>query len=159
MRRARRAEKAGALRPFASRSRGTIAAILVVFAVFSALSVGLAIRSTNGSRHRAAVIQVAARQRTLAERYVNGVLLLRSGREADPYTTARIMARSAQVLLDGGTAPEVAGDDDETTLPAASGRIVRAQLAQEARLVHDLTATGAAMLQNRPLATVHLTRP
>ena len=153
----RRPEKAGALRPFEARSRSPIVAILLVFALFSSLSVGLSIRSTTRSRHQAGVVEVAARQRTLAERYVNGVLLLRAGRQADPHTTARVMERSARALLEGGTAPSVNGDDDETVLAAARGRIVRAQLAQEARLVHDLVATGSALLAHRPVAAVPLT--
>ena len=149
--------KAGVLKPFTARSRGPIAAILVVFAAFSALSVGLSIRSTTGSRHQAAVVEVAARQRTLAERYVNSVLLLRAGRHADPYYTARIMERSAQALLDGGVAPAVNGDDDETKLPAAVGMVVRAQLAQEQRLVRDLTVTGSALLGRRSVTAIGLT--
>ena len=145
------------MKPFAARSRSQIAAILLVFAIFSLVSVGLSIHSTTGSRHQAAVVEVAARQRALAERYVNGVLLLRSGQHADPYYTARILARSARVLLDGGTSPAVNGDDDQTTLPAAHGRIVRAQLVQEQRLVRDLAATGSALLAHRPVTAVSLT--
>jgi diguanylate cyclase (GGDEF)-like protein/PAS domain S-box-containing protein len=143
-------------RPFASRGRRTIVAILVTFAVFSALSVTLSIRATKGSQHRAAVVEVAARQRTLAERYVKDVLLARSGARVDPANTASIMARSAEVLLDGGTAPAVWGDDDETRLTAARGAIVRAQLRQERRLVADLTATGRAILAHRPVTGVPL---
>jgi diguanylate cyclase (GGDEF)-like protein/PAS domain S-box-containing protein len=146
-----------AIRPFASRGRSPIAAILLVFGLFSAIGVGLSIRATGHARHSAAVVEVAARQRTLAERYVNGVLLVRAGRHADPYYTARVLARSAKALLDGGTAPPVNGDDDETVLHAARGRVVRGQLEQETRLVHDLTATGSALLQGRPVTGVHLT--
>jgi diguanylate cyclase (GGDEF)-like protein/PAS domain S-box-containing protein len=149
--------KAAALRPFAARSRSPIAAILIVFALFSAISVGLSIRSTSGSRHNAAIVEVAARQRTLAERYVNAVLLVRQGRPADPYYTAGILTRSAKALLHGGTAPAVYGDDDQTALPPATGKIERAQLRQEARLVHDLAATGSALLEHRPVAAIPLT--
>jgi diguanylate cyclase (GGDEF)-like protein/PAS domain S-box-containing protein len=153
----RTSRRARALKPFVARSRAPIAAILAVFALFSALSVGLSVRSTSGSRHSAAVVEVAARQRTLAERYVKAVLLARSGRHADPYYTARILRESARALLDGGIAPSVNGDDDATTLEAAHGRVERAQLMQEARLVRDLTATGSALLAHRPLAAVELT--
>ncbi len=59
--------------------------------------------------------------------------------------------------MNGGTAPAVNGDDDETTLPPATGKIERAQLRQEARLVHDLTATGSALLEHRPVAKIRLT--
>ena len=149
--------KAAALRPFSARSRSPIAAILIVFAVFSAISVSLSIRSTSGSRHNASVVEVAARQRTLAERYVNDVLLVRQGRPADPAYTAGILRRSAKALLNGGTAPPVNGDDDETKLPGATGKIERAQLRQEARLIHDLSATGSALLEHRPVAAIPLT--
>jgi diguanylate cyclase (GGDEF)-like protein/PAS domain S-box-containing protein len=131
-------------------------AILVTFAVFSVLSVTLSIRATKGSQHRAAVVEVAARQRTLAERYVKEVLLARSGAQADPANTASILARSAEVLLAGGTAPAVWGDDDETRLSAAKGAIVRGQLRQERRLVADLTATGGAILAQRSVLDVPL---
>ncbi len=153
----RASRRAAALRPFAARSRSPIAAILVVFALFSALSVSLSIRSTSGSRHSAAVVEVAARQRTLAERYVSAVLLVRQGRPADPEYTASVLRRSASALLNGGTAPAVNGDDDETSLPRATGRIERAQLRQEARLVRDLAATGRALLQRRSVRAVPLT--
>src|SRR6266571_836273 len=143
-------------RPFATRGRRTIAAILATFAVFSALSVTLSIWTTKGSQHRAAVVEVAARQRTLAERYVKEVLLARAGGRVDPDNTASILARSADALLNGGSAPSVYGDDDETKLMAATGAIIRAQLKQERRLVADLTLTGSAYLRHRSVANVPL---
>ena len=73
-----------AFTPFSSRGRRKIAAILVTFAVFSALSVALSIRTTQHAQHRAAVLEVAARQRTLAERYVSEVLLVSGGRRRRP---------------------------------------------------------------------------
>jgi diguanylate cyclase (GGDEF)-like protein/PAS domain S-box-containing protein len=148
----RRAE----FRPFASRGRRTIVAILLTFAVFSALSVTLSIRATKGSQHRATVVEVAARQRTLAERYVKEVLLVRMGARVDPANTASTLVRSADALLNGGTAPAVWGDDDETRLTAARGTIIRGQLQQEQRLVADLTATGNALLADRSVTAVPL---
>jgi diguanylate cyclase (GGDEF)-like protein/PAS domain S-box-containing protein len=144
-------------KPFAARGRKTIAAILVTFALFTAVSVTLSISATKRSQHRAAIVEVAARQRTLAERYVEEVLLARAGAQADPTYTAGLLVRSATALLDGGKAPPVNGDDDETMLPAASGAIVRAQLRQERRLVADLTATGSALLDGRSIAAIRMT--
>src|SRR5438270_8900727 len=144
-------------RPFATRGRRTIAGILATFALFSTLTVTVSIWATSGSRHRASVLEVAARQRTLAERYVKDVLLARAGAEADPALTGRLLALSADALLNGGVAPAVNGDDDETLLPPASGVTVRAQLRQERRLVRDLTATGSAVLARRPATAVKLT--
>jgi diguanylate cyclase (GGDEF)-like protein/PAS domain S-box-containing protein len=139
--------------PFAARSRRTIAAILLTFALFSAVSVALSIRVTAHSRHRATVVEIAARQRTLAERYVTEVLLARRGRSADPDLTAMLLVRSARALLDGGSAPSVNGDDDETRLPVATGPTLRAQLGQQRRLVRDLTAAGTAFLAHRPVSS------
>ena len=134
-----------------------VVAILLTFALYSAVSVGLSIRATSGSRNKATVVQVAARQRTLAERYLSDVLLAREGATVDPSVTAGLLAGSAKALLDGGLAPPVPGDDDETKLTPANGRIVRAQLVQERRLVRDLTHTGAAVLAGKPIASVPLT--
>src|SRR5437868_1285443 len=146
-----------AFRPFATRGRRTIVGILATFALFSTLTLTVSIWATSGSQHRASVLEVAARQRTLAERYVQEILLARAGAQADPAHTGRLLARSADALLNGGIAPAVDGDDDETPLPRASGATVRAQLAQERRLVRDLTATGSAVLARRPATAVKLT--
>ena len=78
-----------AFTPFSSRGRRKIAAILVTFAVFSALSVALSIRTTQHAQHRAAVLEVAARQRTLAERYVSEVLLVSAATPPTPGAPGR----------------------------------------------------------------------
>jgi diguanylate cyclase (GGDEF)-like protein/PAS domain S-box-containing protein len=144
-------------RPFATRGRRPILAILLTFAVFSTLSVVSSISATKRSQNRATVVEVAARQRTLAERYVKEVLLARTGALVDPHYTASILAQSADALLHGGTAPPVYGDDDETKLSPAQGGALRAQLKQERRLVVDLTATGNAILAHGSVARVKLT--
>jgi diguanylate cyclase (GGDEF)-like protein/PAS domain S-box-containing protein len=143
--------------PLASRGRRATASILVIFALFSLLSVTLLSRATSRSQNRAITVEAAARQRTLAERYVNEVLLARMGGWVDPGQTAAILRKSASVLLDGGTVPEVHGDDDQTELSAASGSMVRRQLEQERGLARDLNATGAALLAGRPTHSVRLT--
>ena len=145
-----------AFRPFASRGRRTFAAILATFALFSALSVGVLVRSTSRSQYKASVLEVAARQRTLAERYVKEILLVRAGTQANPRYVGGLLRTSAETLLEG-EAPAVNGDDDETKLSAASGSVVRAQLKQERRLVNDLLATGAAVLHGNPATSVRLT--
>ncbi len=146
-----------AFQPFAARGRRATVAILAIFALFSLLSVTLVIRTTGKSRNRATVVEVAGRQRTLAERYVNQVLLARAGAPADPTAVASTLKASATTLLEGGPVPEVPGDDDRATLSAAKGTLVRSQLEQERRLANDLTATGAAILAGRPQSSVRLT--
>jgi diguanylate cyclase (GGDEF)-like protein/PAS domain S-box-containing protein len=144
-------------RPFAPRARLTIIAIVFTFVLVSTASAGLSIWSIAHSRHQAAVLEIAARQRTLAERYVEEVLLVRSGNVADPHHTGELLAASARVLLDGGLAPGVEGDDDSTTIGATTDPEVRAELMQEQRLVADLTASGDAYLDGRGIDSVPLT--
>jgi diguanylate cyclase (GGDEF)-like protein/PAS domain S-box-containing protein len=146
-----------AIRPFASRGRRAVIGILATIALVSALTVVLSIRATSGAQHRAAVVEIAGRQRTLTERYVEDLLLARKGIQADPGTTAKLLRESADTLLSGGEAPAVEGDDDETVLPPATDPLVREQLKQERRLVHDLTNSGAAYLANKSVFTVPLT--
>jgi len=143
--------------PFAASGRRTIVAIFVTFGLFAALSLGLSISATSRSQNRAKVVVLAARQRTLAERYVKEVLLVRAGEQADPATTAAALRDSARALLYGGVAPALAGDDDDTLVGAASGTVVRGQLFEEVRMVRDLSAFGGALLHHRPLGAVAMT--
>ena len=134
-------------RPFAQRGHRTIAAIVLLFAVGATAIAAVSIWATGRSQNRAAVLEVAARQRTLAERYVGELLLTKRGGEADAGRTGALLRESARVLL----------DDDEETLPATTDPKVRAQLRQEQRLVDDLIASGRAYLANRPVAAARLT--
>src|SRR6185437_7336434 len=143
--------------PFALRGRSPVIAILITFALSSAVTVTLSTWAISRSEHRATVVEVATRQRALAENYVNDVLLVQSGQRADPGTDGRILAASARALLNGGEAPQVEGDDDAASLPQTTDPTVRAQLEQEERLVNDLTATGAAILHGRPVTSVPMT--
>ncbi|MGN6379311.1 MAG: putative bifunctional diguanylate cyclase/phosphodiesterase [Gaiellales bacterium] len=143
--------------PFESRNRRAVVAILLTFGISSTLSLVLSISATSHSQHRAAVLEVAARQRTLAEQYVADVLLQRQGERSDPAATGVILTKSALALLNGGVAPQVNGNDDETALPAAQGAEVRAQLDQEWRLVGDLQSTGDALLTHNPTTDLPLT--
>jgi diguanylate cyclase (GGDEF)-like protein/PAS domain S-box-containing protein len=147
------------VRAFAPSSTGqrAIVAILLTFALSSAVSITLSIWATSRAQHHAAVIQVAARQRTLAERYVKEVMLVRDGRRADPRYTGGLLAQSADVLLNGGTAPAINGDDDETWVPRIEDPSIRRQLEQERRLVNDLTATGNRLLEGRSVTGIRLT--
>jgi diguanylate cyclase (GGDEF)-like protein/PAS domain S-box-containing protein len=136
----------------AGSGRRPVIAIFVTFALISAVTIALSVASTKGSEHRTSVIEIAARQRTLAERYVAEIMLVRAGQQADPAYTASVMSASATALLGGGMAPAVNGDDDETPLPPAEGAAQRAQFALEQRLVGDFVDTGEAVLAHRPTA-------
>ncbi len=142
--------------PMTRRGRPAIAAILVTFALSSALTVALSISAISRARHHAAVVRIAARQQTLALRYVGDVVLAQAGARADPVGDGQVMAASARALLNGGEAPEVSGNDDETDVSATTDPLARRQLRQEERLVRDLTETGNAILAGRSLRGVGL---
>ena len=144
-------------KPFAPRGHRTIAAIVLTFALGATTSAAVSIWATGRSKNRAVVLEVAARQRTLAERYVSELLLAGRGKAGEASQTGSLLRQSARVLLDGGTAPAVEGDDDAERLPATTDPVVRAQLRQEQRLVDDLIASGHAFAAGRPQSSVRLT--
>jgi diguanylate cyclase (GGDEF)-like protein/PAS domain S-box-containing protein len=123
-----------------------------MFALVFTASALISIWSTSKSRNRAAVVEVAARQRALAERYVSQVLLVRQGQRASPRRTGVLLAESARALLNGGEAPAVEGDDDAVKLQAEADPEIRAQIAEQQKLIHDLVAAGNGYLARRPMS-------
>ena len=148
---------ARAFRPFAPRARTTIIAIVVTFALILAASAAVSIWSTGKSRNRAAVVEIAGRQRTLAERYVTQILLVRAGAQASPQRTGQLLTQSVNALLNGGTAPAVEGDDDEVALQPETDRHIRAEIVEQSKLIHDLIATGNAFLTGRQMPSTEET--
>ena len=96
---------------------------MLVFVVYTGLTLFLSEDTTRGSDHKAVVLEVAARQRTLTERYTKEVLLALEGSPSAAGPIAHDLKRSAAVLLDGGVAPEVAGDGDEQRVRTAHRRV------------------------------------
>ncbi len=144
-------------RPFAASGRKTVAAIILTFALYTGLSLVLSARTADRSRGQGQVLQIAARQRTLAERYTKEVLLARAGAPSVAASIAHDLDQSVKAMLAGGLAPGVPSDDDEARLSPLHGTLVRRQLLQERRLIHDLVATGNAVLagHNAPRLTAH----
>jgi diguanylate cyclase (GGDEF)-like protein/PAS domain S-box-containing protein len=146
--------------PFANRRRLPVIALVIVFASFSAFSFAMSRGAANRSAHRATLVRAIARQRTLAMRYSEDVILSLNGRASDPGATADTLKESATALITGGLAPAVEGDDDEVEVPPASTAKLRDQLAQDRRLAADLVATGRALLERtgeRPRLTANET--
>ena len=90
---------------------------------------------------RASVVQVASRQRTLAERYVTG-RAARRARDAElgPSAYGRAAARTAPMpSSSGGTAPAVAGTTTRPSSAPPREAPSERSCVQERRLVDDLT--------------------
>lgn len=141
--------RAREFRPFAPRARSTIIAIVVTFALILAASAAVSIWSTAKSRNRAAVVEIAGRQRTLAERYVTQLLLVRGGEQASPQRTGVLLTQSVNALLNGGTAPAVEGDDDDVMVERETDPRIRAEIVEQQKLIRDLLANGNAFLARR----------
>ena len=117
--------------PYSSRGKRVVGAIILVFTLYTCLSLGLSARSASGSQNRADVLRIADRQRTLAERYEKEVLLARAGAPSAVDPVAHALEASVAVLLDGGLAPALPGDDDAKRIDPIRGDVVRRQLRQE----------------------------
>ena len=102
--------------------------------------------ATASERDAALVVNVAARQRAVAERYIKDVLLSLSGYPADPQADAQALQENAVALLDGGTVDAVQGADGRVHIPASNDWKVRAKLNQERRLIAKLVSTGDDLL-------------
>ena len=145
-------------RPFTVSGHKTIAAIMLAFALYTALSLMLSSGTATRSTDQADVLQIAARQRTLTERYTADVLLGLAGLPSAAVPIAHDLEQSGAALLDGGVAPGVAGWYHDVRIPALTGKLARLQLRQELSLIHDLVATGNELLAGgaRPLSlTAH----
>jgi PAS domain S-box-containing protein len=127
----------------------TVAVYLLVIAAILAYNA----RATGSERDSALVVNVAARQRAVAERFVKDVLLRLYGYEANPQEDAQTLQENALALLEGGTVQAVQGADAEVHIPAASSDAkVVAKLEQEQRLIAKLIATGNDLLGRDPSA-------
>jgi diguanylate cyclase (GGDEF)-like protein/PAS domain S-box-containing protein len=117
----------------------TLAVYLVVITVI----VGYNARAIADQRGSALSVNVAARQRALAERYEKDVILTTLGIQADPGEDAQQLLANADALLHGGEVLAVQGADQEIQIrPASRDAIVVAKLNEESRLIQELIAVG-----------------
>lgn len=124
--------------------------IVAVYLLVIGTILGYNAIATASERHAALVVNVAARQRAVAERYIKDVLLSLSGYPADPQADAQALQENAVALLDGGTVDAVQGADGRVHIPASNDWKVRAKLNQERRLIAKLVSTGDDLLARGP---------
>jgi hypothetical protein len=121
--------------------------VIPVFIVLVTAIVGYNARATGQERGSALVVNIAARQRALVERYTKDVLLVVDGFPADPEASGAALHQTADALLDGGRVLAPQGDDLDVEIPAARDWKVRRKLDQDRRLIDELTRTGDRLLK------------
>ena len=119
--------------------------IPVLIALVAAIVVYNA-RAIGEQRGSALVVNLAARQRALVERYTTDVLLVVDGFQADPEESAEDVREPVDVLLDGGDVRAPQGDGSRVEIPPARDRRVRLKLEQDRRLIDELIKTGDTLL-------------
>ncbi len=129
------------------RFRWILTLYLIVTAVIISYTAG-AIAHQRGS---ALIINIASRQRALAERYVKDVVLVTDEVQADPHDDAVQLRTNAEALLMGGDVIAVHGADAEVVIPTASSdAAVIAKLKQEQKLIERMIRAGEDVLQLDP---------
>src|SRR5207247_173751 len=131
-----------------SRAVRRVGWMVALFPFLIASIVGYSARATSKVANAIVVINVAARQRALAERYILDVLLKIDGQQADPGEDAVALSDTAAALLEGGDVLALQGADQRIHIDrASSDRRVIVKLQQERKLVDQLIASGAALLE------------
>lgn len=125
------------------RLRWIVAAYLVIIVWIVTYNA----RAIARERGAALVVNVAARQRALAERYVKDVFLVTQGVPADPADDEAQLIANDDALLHGGTVETVQGADATVYTPPASydWRVI-AKLEEEHRLIEKLVVSGRSLI-------------
>jgi PAS domain S-box-containing protein len=120
--------------------------ILVLIVLVVAILVYNA-RALSQQRGSALVVNLAARQRALVERYTQDVLLVVDGFQADPEESAEDVREPVDVLLDGGSVRAPQGGGARVQIPPARDWRVRRKLENDRRLIDELISTGDRLLK------------
>ena len=120
--------------------------VIPVLVVLVATIVVYNARAIDQQRGSALVVNLAARQRALVERYTTDVLLVVDGFKADPEESAEDVREPVDTLLDGGDVRAPQGDGTRVEIPPARDRKVRLKLEQDRRLIDALIKTGDTLI-------------
>ena len=132
--------------------------ILAPYLIVVTLIVGYNAHAIAQQRGSAVVVNVAARQRALSERYTKDVILRTQGIAADPQDDAEQLRANADALLHGGEVTAVQGADATVVLHGADDRLVIAKLDEEQRLIAKLLDAGDQLLPMSPTTPGYETR-
>jgi diguanylate cyclase (GGDEF)-like protein/PAS domain S-box-containing protein len=129
--------------------------IMALYIVVIALIVGYNAREVGQERGSATIVNIASRQRALAERYVKDVVLRSRGAEADPEDDAAQLRANADALISGGLVVAVQGADKEVRIAPAMDPLVVLKLNEERRLIGNLLTIGDRLLAMNPADPHH----
>ncbi|MGH9102659.1 MAG: putative bifunctional diguanylate cyclase/phosphodiesterase [Acidimicrobiales bacterium] len=128
--------------------------IVTCYVLVTAATVGYNAHVVYQQRNAGLVINVAARQRGLAEAYMKDTLLKVGGMHANPAGDASLLQANARALLWGGPVVAVQGADATVRIPPAARQWsdwrVMDKLRQEQRLIGRMVSLGGRVLALRP---------
>jgi diguanylate cyclase (GGDEF)-like protein/PAS domain S-box-containing protein len=131
------------LSPGAMRFDRRIGPIVAIYLVIVTVIVGYDARLIADQRGSAVVINVAGRQRGLAERYEKDVILATQGVQADAGDDEEQLLVNAEALLNGGDVIAVQGADTEVHIrPAGTDPAVVNEVTEARRLIGELIDAG-----------------
>ena len=125
------------------RRLGWVIAVLIVLVT---AIVGYNARALSQQRGSALIVNTAARQRALVERYTTDVLLVVDDFKADPEESGEDVRQPVDVLLDGGSVRAPQGDGSRVQIPPARDWRIRRKLEQDRHLIDELIRTGERLV-------------
>jgi diguanylate cyclase (GGDEF)-like protein/PAS domain S-box-containing protein len=132
------------------RSEGRLRWIIAVYLAVVAGITWYTAQAVGDERDSALIVNIASRQRALAERYVKDVILVVEGYQADPADDAAQLRANAEALLHGGEVVTVRGADEEITIEAIADPTVVAKLELEQEVIGELIDIGDTLMLMDP---------
>ena len=126
---------------------------IVVSVLFTMVLGGLIVYDAailNAQKENGVVGGLAARQRTLAQRYMKDVILAGMGQQTDYESSAKLLKDSQAVLLDGGLLPGAEQTGLQGEMPGTSDAEIRAKLTEQGTLIRQMETEAQRYLALAP---------
>jgi diguanylate cyclase (GGDEF)-like protein/PAS domain S-box-containing protein len=136
-------QRAAILSPGAMHLDRRIGPIVAIYLIIVTVIVGYDARLISDQRGSAVIINVAGRQRGLAERYEKDVILSTQGVQSDPGDDQQQLVTNAEALLHGGNVLAVQGTEDQVWIrPAGTDPLIVNKVSEADRLIGRLVVAG-----------------
>ncbi len=127
--------------------------LIIVAVLFTMVLGGLIVFNAailNAQKDQGTVGGLAARQRTLTQRFMKDVLLAGMNQPSEHDNTLRLLKESQAVLLDGGQLPGAEQTGLQGEMPATRDPEIRAKLSEQATLIRALEVEAGRYLALAP---------